>query len=114
MNRTSGQLEKFRGNSNRAQDSGVRSNPDGTSFAQTGQSNTDQEQCALVAGTDGTDGPTDAAGAIVDGDTWDISGAIALERADAAPWLDAKGALFCTGPTGTNVMDLLIAECWAP
>ena len=68
----------------------------------------------LVAGTDGTDGPTDAAGAIVDGDTWDISGAIALERADAAPWLDAKGALFRTGPTGTNVMDLLIAECWAP
>jgi glycerate 2-kinase len=68
----------------------------------------------LVAGTDGTDGPTDAAGAIVDGDTWDDSGAKALERADAAPWLDAKGALFRSGPTGTNVMDLLIAECRTP
>lgn len=68
----------------------------------------------LVAGTDGTDGPTDAAGAIVEGDTWDDSGAIALERANAAPWLDAKGALFRSGPTGTNVMDLLIAECCTP
>jgi hydroxypyruvate reductase len=68
----------------------------------------------LVAGTDGTDGPTNAAGAIVDGDTWDASGAVALERADAAPWLDAKDALFRSGPTGTNVMDLLIAQCWAP
>lgn len=65
----------------------------------------------LVAGTDGTDGPTDAAGAIVDGDTWDESGAAALSQANAAPWLDAKGALFRSGPTGTNVMDLLIAEC---
>ena len=64
----------------------------------------------LVAGTDGTDGPTDAAGAIVDGTTWDDSGAIALQTADAYPWLDARGALLRTGPTGTNVMDLLIAH----
>ncbi|MGB7241545.1 MAG: DUF4147 domain-containing protein [Sulfitobacter sp.] len=63
----------------------------------------------LVAGTDGTDGPTDAAGAIVDGTTWDASGADALARADARPWLDAKGALLKTGPTGTNVMDLVLA-----
>lgn len=63
----------------------------------------------LVAGTDGTDGPTDAAGAIVDGETWDDSGKGALARADAGTWLDAKGALLTTGPTGTNVMDLLIA-----
>jgi hydroxypyruvate reductase len=65
----------------------------------------------LVAGTDGTDGPTDAAGALVDGTTWDDSGETALTTANAAPWLDAKGALFRSGPTGTNVMDLLIAEC---
>ena len=65
----------------------------------------------LVAGTDGTDGPTDAAGAIIDGETWDDSGAIALVQANSAPWLDAKGVLFRSGPTGTNVMDLLIAEC---
>ncbi|WP_299150707.1 DUF4147 domain-containing protein [uncultured Tateyamaria sp.] len=64
----------------------------------------------LVAGTDGTDGPTDAAGACVDGTTWDDSGADALARADAYPWLEARDALVKTGPTGTNVMDLLIAH----
>lgn len=63
----------------------------------------------LVAGTDGTDGPTEAAGAIVDGTTWEPSGARALLRADAGTWLETKGALLTTGPTGTNVMDLLIA-----
>ncbi len=63
----------------------------------------------LVAGTDGTDGPTDAAGAMVTGDTWDASGEDALRHADAGTWLDARGALFRTGPTGTNVMDLVIA-----
>jgi glycerate 2-kinase len=68
----------------------------------------------LVAGTDGTDGPTDAAGAIVDGTTWEASGAEALATANVAPWLDAKGALFHPGPTGTNVMDMLIAKCWTP
>lgn len=64
----------------------------------------------LVAGTDGTDGPTDAAGAIVDGSTWHESGQKALDTADAAPWLDAHNALFRSGPTGTNVMDILVAE----
>lgn len=63
----------------------------------------------LVAGTDGTDGPTDAAGAIVDGQTWEATGAEALARANAGPWLEARGALLRTGPTGTNVMDLVIA-----
>lgn len=63
----------------------------------------------LVAGTDGTDGPTDAAGAIVTGATWDDSAQDALDRADAGTWLDARGALLRTGPTGTNVMDLVIA-----
>ncbi|GGX50983.1 hydroxypyruvate reductase [Tateyamaria omphalii] len=63
----------------------------------------------LVAGTDGTDGPTDAAGALVDGSTWEDSGADALAAADAYPWLKERDALVITGPTGTNVMDLLIA-----
>ena len=63
----------------------------------------------LVAGTDGTDGPTDAAGAIVDGTTWRADGQSALDGANAYPWLDARGALIKSGPTGTNVMDLLIA-----
>ena len=63
----------------------------------------------LVAGTDGTDGPTDAAGAMINGETWEASGADALHRADIYPWLKSRKALFTTGPTGTNVMDLLLA-----
>ncbi|MEM6342063.1 MAG: DUF4147 domain-containing protein [Pseudomonadota bacterium] len=64
----------------------------------------------LVAGTDGTDGPTDAAGALITGKTWDDSATDALARADAYPWLESKNALVKTGPTGTNVMDILLAH----
>ncbi len=68
----------------------------------------------LAAGTDGRDGPTDAAGAVVDGTTW--AGIVAagrdpgadLQRHDAYPALDSAGALFRPGLTGTNVMDLVI------
>jgi len=63
----------------------------------------------LVAGTDGSDGPTDAAGAIVDGTTWGDGADAALKRADSGSYLDRKEALLRTGPTGTNVMDLMIA-----
>lgn len=63
----------------------------------------------LVAGTDGTDGPTDAAGGLISGATWREDGARALKRADAGRFLEDHDALFSTGPTGTNVMDLLIA-----
>ena len=65
----------------------------------------------LVAGTDGTDGPTDAAGGLVDGASWGDSAAAraALEGADAGSYLERRGALFVTGPTNTNVMDLAIA-----
>ena len=65
----------------------------------------------LVAGTDGTDGPTDAAGGLVDGTTWrDAKQArAALENADAGTYLETRDALFVTGPTNTNVMDLAIA-----
>lgn len=68
----------------------------------------------LAAGTDGRDGPTDAAGAIVDADTWrriaerGMDPAAALARHDAYPALDAAGALFRTPPTGTNVNDLAL------
>ncbi len=72
----------------------------------------------LVAGTDGRDGPTDAAGAVVDHRTagklraagMDMEAAIA--RCDAHPALDAVGALIRTGATGTNVADLVLALTW--
>lgn len=65
---------------------------------------------ALCAGTDGTDGPTDAAGAFVTGQT--ISNAVIARRhlADnnSYEFLAARNALLKTGPTGTNVMDINI------
>jgi hydroxypyruvate reductase len=70
---------------------------------------------AFVAlGSDGTDGPTDAAGAAVDGDTVAEAGALgrspeaALARFDAHPLLTALGATIVTGPTGTNLTDLFL------
>ena len=63
----------------------------------------------LVAGTDGSDGPTTAAGGLVDGTTWDASAAAYLSAADSGSYLAAHRALFTTGPTGTNVMDLALA-----
>ena len=71
----------------------------------------------LAAGTDGRDGPTDAAGAIVDNRTWRaIAGAGRdptrdLQAHDAYRALDAAGALLRPGLTGTNVMDLVIGVC---
>jgi hydroxypyruvate reductase len=72
----------------------------------------------LAAGTDGRDGPTDAAGAIVDRWTWSaIEGAGRdpardLATHDAYRALDAAGALIRSGPTGTNVMDVVIGLIW--
>jgi len=65
----------------------------------------------LVAGTDGSDGPTNAAGGLVDGHTFSDAGAArdALLNADAGTYLERCGDLFVTGPTNTNVMDLAIA-----
>ncbi|MDH3537296.1 MAG: MOFRL domain-containing protein, partial [Gammaproteobacteria bacterium] len=65
----------------------------------------------LVAGTDGTDGPTSAAGGLVDGRTWSDPEAAraALTKADAGSYLKRHDSLFVTGPTNTNVMDLAIA-----
>ena len=63
----------------------------------------------LVAGTDGTDGPTSAAGGLIDGTTWsETKASDALRRADAGTYLEQCGGLFATGPTHTNVMDLVI------
>lgn len=66
----------------------------------------------LSGGTDGTDGPTDAAGGIVDGTTLQrgrdqgLDAADFLRRNDSNAFLSAVGDLLVTGPTLTNVMDL--------
>ena len=71
--------------------------------------------CVFSVGSDGTDGPTDAAGGYVDGDT---AAALAAQGIDIAAVLqdnDAYHALECcdglifTGPTGTNVNDVAVA-----
>jgi hydroxypyruvate reductase len=65
-------------------------------------------------GTDGNDGPTDAAGACVDGTTLDRAAALGLDLAtsladnDSYTFFDRLGALIRTGPTNTNVNDLYL------
>ena len=67
----------------------------------------------LSAGTDGTDGPTDAAGAFVDGKTCrkarqkEMNPGDYLANNDSYTFFDQLGQLFKTGPTRTNVMDLI-------
>jgi len=69
----------------------------------------------LSAGTDGTDGPTDAAGAIVDGSTIAKGRGAGLDHetflanSDSYHYLKEIDDLLITGPTGTNVMDIQIA-----
>jgi len=68
----------------------------------------------LAAGTDGTVGPAEDAGALVDGGTLirgeadGLDASDCLNRADAGTFLEASGDLIRTGPTGTNVMDLVL------
>jgi glycerate-2-kinase len=62
----------------------------------------------LAAGTDGQDGPTDAAGAWVDGGTPVAGARAALDANDSHGFLAPTGALFRPGLTGTNVMDIVI------
>ncbi|MDI6733028.1 MAG: glycerate kinase [Planctomycetota bacterium] len=68
----------------------------------------------LSAGTDGTDGPTDAAGAIIDGKTVKKARAAGinpekyLDNNDSYNFFKETDELFITGPTGTNVMDIQI------
>lgn len=73
------------------------------------------EVCVASFGTDGTDGPTDAAGAIALPDTLARARAIgqnasaALDANDSYPFFAALGDLILTGPTGTNVADVVVA-----
>jgi len=74
----------------------------------------DENAALLAAGTDGTDGPTDAAGAFADGALPARASASGLDaeemlaRNDSYHLFEATGDLFRTGPTGTNVMDLVL------
>ncbi|OPY90726.1 MAG: putative hydroxypyruvate reductase [Syntrophus sp. PtaU1.Bin208] len=68
----------------------------------------------LSAGTDGIDGNSEAAGALVDAALWkrarelNLSVEDFLERNDSSPFLEQAGGRIVTGPTGTNVMDMAI------
>lgn len=69
----------------------------------------------LSGGTDGEDGPTDAAGALADAEVYEricklgLDPASHLARNDAYPLFDAAGGLIKTGPTHTNVCDVRVA-----
>ena len=74
--------------------------------------------CALALGSDGIDGNSDDAGALVDDGTIaraaedGFNAGIALRGADAGPLLEAAGDLVHTGSTGTNVADVFLALKW--
>ncbi|MCA9075584.1 MAG: DUF4147 domain-containing protein [Planctomycetaceae bacterium] len=71
----------------------------------------------LSGGTDGEDGPTDAAGAVVDAELVRLARERGLNPGDflatnnSYPFFDQSGGLLKTGPTHTNVMDLRVALC---
>ena len=74
-----------------------------------------RDVCFLAAGTDGGDGPGEDAGAIVDGGSvgrgcrvLGVDPEVCLTQADSGRFLEASDDLIQTGPTGTNVMDLMI------
>jgi glycerate-2-kinase len=82
--------------------------------------NTIQEQheyniCILSGGTDGTDGPTDATGAVIDRNTltqvvsMELDIKAYLDNQDAYHFFQRTNSLIITGPTQTNVMDLMMA-----
>jgi len=95
------------GRGGRAQELAVR-----LSLALAGES----DWIALCSGTDGSDGPTDAAGAFADPGLPARARSLGLDpksflaRSDVHPLLEATGDLFRTGPTETNVSDLLLVR----
>jgi len=70
--------------------------------------------CGLFAGTDGSDGPGDVAGAMIDGGTiargaeHGCSVEHCLQHADSRSFFELSGGLIALGPTGTNVMDIMM------
>lgn len=77
-----------------------------------------EDIAVLSAGTDGVDGNSEAAGAVVDGSTIGrakargLSGEDSLSKFDAYPLMDALGDAVVTGPTGNNLRDLRILLAW--
>ena len=69
----------------------------------------DKNAAVFAVGSDGTDGPTDAAGGYADKDTWHPEIESYLEVNDSYHYLEKHGGLIKTGPTGTNVCDLYCA-----
>ena len=73
-----------------------------------------RDMCVLAAGTDGTDGPTPAAGAVVDGTTVDVGRSLGLDARtflgnnDSHRYLESTGDLIVSGPTNTNLLDLYL------
>ncbi len=76
--------------------------------------------CILSGGTDGEDGPTDAAGAVIDAELAARARGLGLAPEpflsdhNAYPFFDAVGGLLKTGPTQTNVMDVRVALVTPP
>jgi glycerate 2-kinase len=76
-----------------------------------------EEVVIFSLGSDGTDGPTDAAGGMVDGRTAErmrlnsVNPELSLANNDSYHALKASGDLIMTGPTGTNVNDLMVILC---
>ncbi len=76
-----------------------------------------EDVVVFSVGSDGTDGPTDAAGGMVDGDTASrmrsaaVIPEVYLENNDSYNALKASGDLIMIGPTGTNVNDLMVILC---
>jgi len=77
-----------------------------------------EDIAVLSAGTDGVDGNSEAAGAVVDGSTLERAAALglsvedSLSKFDAYPLADALGDAVITGPTGNNLRDLRILLAW--
>jgi len=80
----------------------------------------ERELVLLAAGTDGSDGPTRAAGAFADplsvsrGRRLGLDARAALAANDSHGFFSREGGLLVTGPTGTNVMDLVLIFLGAP
>jgi hydroxypyruvate reductase len=78
-----------------------------------------EDVAVMAVGTDGTDGPTDAAGGIADGaviaraQALDLDPLDFLDRNDSYHFLQQTGALLVTGPTNTNVNDLIVVYAFS-